>query len=207
MQRVLGHRDLRSTLGYAESYRMCKFERRWSGYHRGLDSESDYWTGPMLRCGGIDGMIGPYEYIRYEDPAYVFRAYDDRYPMVARSIADLIGARAPDVRVEHIGSTAVPGCDGRGVVDMMLLYAPGGIGPARDTLDALGFQRQLGGPHAFSEERPVRVGSLQHDSVTFRLHIHVVEGNAPEGAEQLSFRDRLRADSALLEAYVARKPP
>ena len=112
----------------------------------------------MLRCGGIDGMIGPYEYIRYEDPADVFRAYDDRYPVVARSIADLIGARAPDVRVEHIGSTAVPGCDGNGVVDMMLLYAPGGIGPARDTLDALGFQRQLGGPHAFSEERPVRVG-------------------------------------------------
>ncbi len=78
-------------------------------------------------------MVGPYEYIRYEDPADVFRAYDDRYSVVARSIGDLIGARAPDVRVEPIGSTAVPGCDGNGVLDMMLHNAPGGIGPARDT--------------------------------------------------------------------------
>lgn len=153
----------------------------------------------------FDVMIGPYEYIRYDDPADAFRAYDNRYPLVARRVADLICARAPHLRVEHIGSTAVPGCEGKGVVDMMLLYAPGGIGPARDTLDELGFQRQRVGRHAFSEDRPVRVGSLQYDGVTFRLHIHVIEVNSPEAAEQLRFRDRLRADSALVDAYVACK--
>jgi GrpB-like predicted nucleotidyltransferase (UPF0157 family) len=44
-----------------------------------------------------------------------------------------------------------------------------------------------------------------HDGDLFALHVHVVAGGSAEEAWDLAFRDRLRADPALVEAYVARK--
>ncbi len=149
-------------------------------------------------------VIGPYIRIRYEDPADAFRAYDPRCPAVAARMVALILARLPEVDVEHVGSTAIPGCDGKGVVDMMLLYGPGGLDAARRTLDEMGFQRFVA-PHAFGEDRPVRIGSITHDGETFRLHVHVIAADAAEVAEQRRFRDRLRANPALVAAYVATK--
>ena len=151
-----------------------------------------------------DCSIGRYEYIRYQDPADAFRPYDEQFPEVARRVIDLIRGRMPDAEVEHVGSTAIPGCAGKGVVDLMLLYAPGRLAAARDTLDELGFQRHVR-PGAFPEERPVRIGTLAHDGETYRLHVHVIAADSPEVDEQRRFRDALRADPALVEDYVARK--
>ncbi|MGH2530843.1 MAG: GrpB family protein [Thermomicrobiales bacterium] len=152
-----------------------------------------------------DDAIGTYEYIRYEDPAAAFRPYDPRCPAVARRVIALIRGRMPEARVEHVGSTAIPGCDGKGVVDLMLVYPPGRLSEARDALDGLGFQRQRERPWSFTEERPVRIGTIEHDGETFRLHVHVIAADAPEAADQIGFRDRLRADPALVAEYVARK--
>ena len=150
-------------------------------------------------------VIGRYEYISYEDPATAFRPYDPRFPEVARRVAALIEARMPEARVEHIGSTAVPGCAGKGVVDMMLVYPPGKLATARDAVDALGFQRQRPRPNAFMEDRPLRIGTIEHDGEQFRLHVHVIAADWPEVANQRRFRDRLRADDTLRDAYAARK--
>lgn len=157
-----------------------------------------------MSSGNGDRVIGTYEYIRYEDPDAAFRPCDERCPAVARRVADLIRGRLPEAWVEHVGSTAVPGCAGKGVVDLLLLYPSGRLAAARDALDGLSFQRHVG-PHAFPEERPVRIGTLAHDGTTFRLHVHVLAADAPEVAEQRRFRDRLRADPALVGEYVARK--
>lgn len=149
--------------------------------------------------------IGAYTYIRYDDPADAFRPYDARCPAVAAIIADLIERAAPFVRVHHVGSTAIPGCDGKGVVDVLVTYPPGRLTEARDAVDALGFQRQTNHPDPFPEERPVRVGAIRHDGDAFRIHAHVVAADSPEVAEQLGFRDRLRGDPALVAEYVAGK--
>src|SRR5262245_34538911 len=118
-------------------------------------------------------VIGTYEYIDYRDPAASFQPYDPRCPEVARRVIALIEAKMPDSHVEHVGSTAIPGCAGKGVVDLMLLYPPGRLAAARDILDALGLQRH-DRPGAFPEERPVRIGTIEHDGTAFRLHVHVL---------------------------------
>ncbi|MEA2596635.1 MAG: hypothetical protein QOF01_3104 [Thermomicrobiales bacterium] len=153
---------------------------------------------------GDNGPIGRYLYIRYEDPAAAFRTDDARFPEVARRVIGLIRGRMPDAQIEHVGSTAVPGCAGKGVVDLMFLYPAGSLAAARDALDGLGFQRH-DRPGAFPEERPVRIGTLEHDEETFRLHVHVIAADSPEADEQRRFRDALCADPALVEEYVARK--
>lgn len=151
-----------------------------------------------------DTVIKTYEYLRYDNPSDVFRPWDARCADVAGRVAELITERMPDARVAHVGSTAIPGCDGKGVVDLLLMYAPGRLAAARDTLDGLGFQRQAG-PDPFPEERPLRLGAIEHDGELFRLHVHVVAVGSPEATEQLEFRDRLCVDPSLVEEYVARK--
>jgi GrpB-like predicted nucleotidyltransferase (UPF0157 family)/mannose-6-phosphate isomerase-like protein (cupin superfamily) len=143
--------------------------------------------------------IGP-----YQSATAACRDHDPRSGDVARRVGSLIEEVLEGVVVEHIGSTAAPGCAGKGVVDLMVLYPPGRLATVRDALDRLGFQRQTG-RDPFPEERPMRVGSIQHDDTRFQLHAHVIAADSPEAAVLRNFRDRLRADPRLQDRYVALK--
>src|SRR5262245_54251855 len=147
----------------------------------------------------IERIIGPYA----NHPA-ACHEFDPRSGEVARKVAALIEPHLGGASVEHVGSTSVPGCAGKGVVDLMLVYPDGQLAAARDLLDALGFQRQ-GTRDPFPEERPMRTGSLLHKGTTFNLHVHVIAASSPEVQVLRGFRDRLRADPALVAAYVAAK--
>jgi GrpB-like predicted nucleotidyltransferase (UPF0157 family)/mannose-6-phosphate isomerase-like protein (cupin superfamily) len=144
-------------------------------------------------------VIGP-----YETGLATCKDHDPCAIDVAERVGRLIQSHLPGVLVEHIGSTAVPGCAGKGVIDLMVLYQPGQLPEVREGLDTLGFQRQTG-RDPFPEERPMRIGSIEYDGTRFLLHAHVIVLNSPEVAELRSFRDRLRGDPALLDQYVALK--
>lgn len=130
--------------------------------------------------------------------------YDPMAAEVAERVAQEITSLLPQVTVEHIGSTAVPGCAGKGVVDMMVLYPDGQLEAVKESLQTLGFQRQTIG-HLHPEGRPMRVGTLQYQGRTFRLHVHVIAASSEEVAAIRGFRERLCADPELMAAYVARK--
>ena len=148
---------------------------------------------------GADTVIGPYQPV-----PVALRPWDPRCPEAARRVVDLIRGRLPGARVEHVGSTAVPGCAGKGVVDLLLVYSPGSLPATRDALDDLGFQHQ-GGRHPWPEERPMRVGSIRYDGNDFQLHVHVVAEGDPDAVDLIRFRDALRADPALVCGYVDAK--
>jgi len=140
----------------------------------------------------------------YETSPAACLDYDPRAPQVAAHIAAIITVNLPNVIVEHIGSTAVPGCAGKGVIDLMLLYGDGRLEEAKGLLAALGFQPQ-GTRDPFPESRPMRVGAIEFEGSMFRLHVHVIEMHSPEVAEMRAFRDALRADPQMVADYVARK--
>ena len=116
----------------------------------------------------------------------------------------MIHGRLPHVIVEHVGSTAVPGCAGKGVIDLLIPYRQDELEPVKATLQELGFQRQST-RDLFPEDRPMRVGSIEYEGNTFRLHVHVVPASSREPDELRAFRDRLRADPEMLAEYVWRK--
>jgi GrpB-like predicted nucleotidyltransferase (UPF0157 family) len=130
--------------------------------------------------------------------------YDPRTVEVAKRVAQLITACVPSVTVEHVGSTAVPGCAGKGVVDLLIVYPDGQLDAVKQTLAELGFQPQTHG-FLFPETRPMRVGALEHKGDVFRLHVHVLAESSPEVAQMCAFRDRLRVDRPLRRDYVAHK--
>ena len=136
-------------------------------------------------------------------PARYF-PYDPEAPQVAARVIDAILDCRSTLYVDHIGSTAVPGCGGKGIIDLLVSYRPGAFFVARDALDQLGFQPQ-GGPEPFPESRPMRVGAATHRGKTYLVHAHVIRSGDREGQELIRFRDRLRADAELVQAYQVEK--
>jgi GrpB-like predicted nucleotidyltransferase (UPF0157 family) len=132
------------------------------------------------------------------------REYDPAAVEVACLVSYRILALLPMVAVEHVGSTAVPGCPGKGIVDLVVVYPAGRLELVKAVLEQLGFQPQRHG-HRFPETRPMRVGALEHAGKAYRLHVHVVAEGSPEVQAMCAFRDRLRVDAALRRAYVGRK--
>jgi len=143
--------------------------------------------------------IGPYR----ELPA-VCNDYDPRAPLVARYVGSLITQQVPAASVEHIGSTSVEGCAGKGVIDLMILYTADQLERVKKALEELGFQRQST-RDPFPEDRPMRIGSVEYDGSIFRLHAHVISIESPEADELRRFRDRLSKDQPSREEYVKRK--
>ncbi len=143
--------------------------------------------------------IGPHSH-----PGAVCLPYDPLFPEAAREVIRLIAAQDPLLTTEHVGSTAVPGCDGKGVLDLLVMYEPGALECAKAALAGLGFQKQTG-RDPWPEDRPMRVGSLEFEGKRFAIHAHVIARGSAEALELLRFRDRLRSDPELRAAYVARK--
>jgi hypothetical protein len=120
----------------------------------------------------IERIIGP-----YEERHAVCEDHDPKATEVAKQVSATICSCLPGVTVEHVGSTAIPRCAGKGIVDLMLLYPEGQLPAVRDVLDALGFQRQTT-RDPFPEDRPMRTGSVVYEGTTFLLHVHVIAASS-----------------------------
>lgn len=133
-----------------------------------------------------------------------YQEYDLRAPQVAGYVIELIKSRIPSVTAEHIGSPAVPGCAGRGVIDLMILYLNEPVEPILDKLDTLGIQ-WVQRKNDLPDEWPKGAGAIEYEGDLFRLHIHVQPSDHPSVAEKRAFRDRLRSDPKFRAEYMAHK--
>jgi len=142
--------------------------------------------------------IGPYERrIATVEP------WDPRALEVAKAVGELINERRPDLVVEHIGSTAVPGLPGKGIVDLAVATTPDDVPRVAEMLRDLGFGPQPG-PDPWPPGRPMLVGSIVRAGTTFRIHLHVLP-DQEELKRDVAFRDALLADPGLVEGYAALK--
>jgi GrpB-like predicted nucleotidyltransferase (UPF0157 family) len=152
-------------------------------------------------------VLPPIEPYHHDDPASPVLqvvSYDPRTPRVAKVVSELIAQQVGTVAVEHIGSTAVPECDGKGIVDLMIVVAPEARMALVAGLRQLGFQSQSGGLQ-HPDERPMLEGALQFEGARFRIHVHIVPSGSPEPEALRRFRDRLQASSALRKEYISLK--
>ena len=141
---------------------------------------------------------------RSPDRLLAVRPPDARAAIVADRVNDLIRAQRPDLDVVHIGSTAVPGLSGKGVVDLGINPPPAAdLAEIRALLAELGFQRTTG-PAAFPDTRPLFVGGLEEGGEVLPIHLHVIP-DAGEWRRHIVFRERLRADADLRARYTALK--
>jgi 5-(carboxyamino)imidazole ribonucleotide synthase len=138
--------------------------------------------------------IGPYERLQAE-----VHEWDPKTVEVAARVNELVRERRPDLVVEHIGSTAVPGLPGKGIVDLSIEATPDEIPGIVEMLYELGFGPQPG-PDPWPPTRPMPVGSMELDGHLYRIHLHV----QPVGGDfnrDIAFRDALRNDPDLKQQY------
>jgi GrpB-like predicted nucleotidyltransferase (UPF0157 family) len=142
--------------------------------------------------------IGPYR----RAPVQVYQP-DPAALEVARRLIELIATRWPGTPAEHVGSSAVAGLAGKGIIDLLLPAEPADLPAITQTLLELGFQPQR--PAVFPPSRPMLWGAFHHGPTDYRVHVHVVPAASPEVTAMRGFRDALRADPLLRRRYAALK--
>jgi GrpB-like predicted nucleotidyltransferase (UPF0157 family) len=132
----------------------------------------------------------------------ILSAYDPQWPIdFARErdrIAAALGAAA--LRIEHNGSTAVPGLDAKPIIDIQVSVAQlQPMEPYATPLAALGYVHV---PHADDASCPFfhRPAVWPHTH-----HVHVVEAGGDEERRTLAFRDYLRNHPDAAREYAALK--
>lgn len=126
--------------------------------------------------------------------------YDPAWPAQFRREADRIRAALGDVilRLEHIGSTAVPGLAAKPIIDILLVVERSGAEDAYvPALEAAGYELRVREPD-FDEHRMLRTPERD-------VHIHVLSPDSQEIARYLILRDRLRQDEHDRRRYAALK--
>ncbi len=146
----------------------------------------------------------PLEILPYPTLPASYGEYDPRVADAAAALLDHLGSEG-QIRAEHVGSTSVPGLGGKGILDLLVVFET-----AEDRerikreLARLGFQPQKS-RDPFPEDRPMRVGAMEWAGQRYRIHVHVVPADSTEPEELRRFRDELRHDPAMRDAYVAEK--
>jgi GrpB-like predicted nucleotidyltransferase (UPF0157 family) len=146
-------------------------------------------------CGRASGNVG----LEYGRVALVVDE-DGAWPVAFERFADAIRASVPGdaVRIEHVGSTAVPGLVSKPIIDIAIGLADAtNVSDVRAKLERLGYE--------FRGDKGDQGGLLfvLEDAPKHRVaHLHVVRHGDPSWMRYLRFRDRLRSDAADRVAYA-----
>jgi GrpB-like predicted nucleotidyltransferase (UPF0157 family) len=126
--------------------------------------------------------------------------YDPLWPREFEAEAARI-ERACDelpLRLEHIGSTAIPGLSAKPIIDMLA-----GVPPRADRAPYIAALRGIGYEHRGNNG--IRGRDYFVRGTPRSHHVHLASWSSALWRESLAFRDRLRANPALAREYDALK--
>jgi GrpB-like predicted nucleotidyltransferase (UPF0157 family) len=156
------------------------------GAHRDLAARRAATAADLARSGGRDAEVTIVD-------------YDPGWPATFEAEARRLGRLAPRLRLEHIGSTAVPGLAAKAIIDLMA-HVDDLDAPIAVLVDQGGYQYPEAYNASLADRRWLCRPSAEHRT----HHLHLVADLA-ELERHLLFRDRLRADPVLSAEYAALK--
>lgn len=136
---------------------------------------------------------------------YIFKAYNPNFPQLflqekARIEKGLFGE---PVQIEHIGSTAIIGLGGKGIIDIGIATAKFNFGKILQKLQALGYEFRPS--HSTPERLFFRADLADEEEGQRRYHIHLTLPTCKEWHYFLSFRDYLLQHPKALAEYAQLK--
>ena len=134
--------------------------------------------------------------------AVILVAHDPRWSEQFAAEAARLRQRLGEValRVDHVGSTSVPGLTAKAIVDIQLSVPD--VGDARSYVEPL---EQLGYDHVPDPRFPTYPFFRYPASGPRAFHLHVAQAGGVEERDHLEFRDRLRADPEIASRYAELK--
>lgn len=134
------------------------------------------------------------------------KKYDPKFPDIfqkeKKRLTKILAATRANFEIEHIGSTAIPGLDGKGVIDIMIVLDD--FSQKDSVLSALIdsglYHKETAGSEGriFLSDRP-----LSSDKV--RFHYHIVSKDSKDHKEPIFFRDELIKDPTKAKEYLKLK--
>lgn len=137
------------------------------------------------------GLIGG-----VEKRAIVIVDYDPTWPAKFESHRQVIAGALGDaaVRIEHIGSTSVPGLGAKPIVDILVVVTDSAAEPTYlPQLEAAGYVLRVREPD-WNEHRMLRTSARD-------VHVHVYSAACVEIDRNLRFRDHLRTHAQDRQRY------
>lgn len=133
----------------------------------------------------------------------VVSEYDPAWPRWFETIRRRVWPAVQDlaVRIDHVGSTAVPGLAAKPIIDLDVVVASAGdVGPVRERLATLGYRWRgdLGVPGREAFMQAADDGLPRH-------HLYVVVEDSKAHLDHWLLRDLLREDATARERYGALK--
>ncbi len=123
-------------------------------------------------------------------------AWPERFRREEENIRTALGDAA--LRVEHIGSTAVPGLAAKPIIDVLLVVRSSGNEASYvPALEKAGYVFRVREPD-FYEHRMLKTAAKD-------VHVHVYPPESPEVERYLLLRDRLRGNEEDRELYARTK--
>lgn len=120
-------------------------------------------------------------------------AWTDRFEAERRKIAEALGLTA--VRVDHVGSTAVPGLPAKPIIDIQVSVSDVGDEDSYvPALEQAGYQLRVREP----DHRMLRTPERD-------VHVHICDCHSQWERRHLLFRDWLRTSAADRQLYTERK--
>jgi len=141
------------------------------------------------------GLLGGVEKTRIHLVDYN-AGWPSKFRTHAARIAAALGAVA--LRVEHIGSTSVPGLAAKPIIDILVVVQESSEESAYlPPLERAGYVLRVREPH-WHEHRMFRTPERD-------VHIHVYSAGCPEIQRNLIFRDRLRTNAEDRQRFAQTK--
>ncbi len=139
------------------------------------------WYGTRAKPGETQGRSREYGLVEYDN------TWPARFSGESARIIDVLGDLA--TRVDHVGSTSVPGLAAKPVIDIQVSVATlTPRAPIVDPLVAAGYRHSI--DPIETEHEFLSKGYDDDDAV--RVHVHVCEAGSAWERRHLAFRDELR---------------
>jgi GrpB-like predicted nucleotidyltransferase (UPF0157 family) len=137
------------------------------------------------------GLIGGFENREIKIVDYD-RTWPHKFDKHASAIAHALGASA--LRIEHVGSTSVPGLAAKPIIDILVVVADSSDEPSYlPQLIAAGYLLRVREPD-WNEHRMLRTPEKD-------VHIHIYSVGCREIERNIAFRDRLRQNAEARKRY------
>jgi len=137
---------------------------------------------------------------RVEFKKYVFRKYSANFPQLFKKERNkLKKILIKGARIEHVGSTAVKGLGGKGIIDILISVNKPKVKENKKILQKAGYLFNSSGS---SKQRKFFMKEYASKNNVRRVHLHLTFHNSFESRRALSFVKYLRAHPDKIKEYA-----
>ena len=131
---------------------------------------------------------------------YVFKPYNQNFPNLFLAEKERILSRVEiSLSIEHVGSTAVPGLGGKGIIDLALAVEKKDIEAVSAKLQGLGYELRK------EYSTPGRLYFVIYlpdpEQEVRRYHLHLTPSKSEDFKNFIAFRDYLKSDPKAAKEY------